>query len=77
MGEYYPFYRVPVSEDSHKCVNKCEREIKGIARLPEIHYLSPGVCGYYTTGANTKSTEFKVRLPEVSHLRNSGSNPTG
>lgn len=33
-GGYYPFYFVPFSEDSHKCVNKCEKEIKGTARLP-------------------------------------------
>lgn len=30
---YYPFYFVPFSKDSHKCVNKCEREIRGTAKL--------------------------------------------
>lgn len=82
VGGYYPFYFVPFSEDSHKCVNKCEREKKRTARLPEIHYFTPGVRGYYRTGANAKSTKFKGRLPEVSHLfrqdqRNIGSDPTG
>ena len=82
MGGYHPLHFVPFSEDSHRCVNKCEREIKGTARLPEIHYFTPGVCGYHRTGANAKSTEFKGRLPEVSHLfrqhqRNAGSDPTG
>ena len=68
---------------SEEEIFKChEREIKGTARLPEIHYFTPGVCGYHRTGANAKSTEFKGRLPEVSHLfrqhqRNAGSDPTG
>lgn len=29
VGGYYPFYFVPFSEDSPKCVSKCERDIKG------------------------------------------------
>lgn len=82
MGGYYPFYFAPFSEDSRKHVNKCEREIKGTARLPGIHYVIPEVCGYYRTGANAKRTEFRGRLPESSHLFRQyqgsiGSDPTG
>lgn len=64
---FYSFCFEPFSEDSHKHVNTCKREIKGTSRLPEFHYFASGVYGCYRTGPSAKSTEFKSRLPEVNH----------
>jgi hypothetical protein len=38
----HPFCFVPFSEDSHKHINTCQREVNGTVRLPEILDFASG-----------------------------------
>lgn len=79
-GRKLSFLLCAVLRGQSQMCKQMRKRNKGDSQI--AHYFTPGACGYYRTGANAKSTEFKGRLPEVSHLlrrhqMNSGSDPTG
>lgn len=56
----YLFCFVPFSEDNHKHVNTCQREINRTARLPEIHYFASGYRAITELGQTPRLLNSKV-----------------